>query len=87
MEACKRRSKILIEEQYLLLKSPKNQVNVTEIADNVTKTGINVYDNTQSKVKESKKKYIKKQNSFNNFEQRNCDGDALEEFLLKTNGV
>ena len=56
-EALKRRSKIFLENAYLLLKSPSNVVNVAETEVNVAETRINVDNNAtkKSKVNKSKK--------------------------------
>ena len=86
VEAMKRRVKILIDERYLLLELPKNQVNVAEMGINETETQINADRNTINKNKLNKSKYIARVNTFNAFEgQREYQDDDLEDSLLSNN--
>ena len=72
-------AKILMVEEYLLLKSPKKTVNVAGTEDNVTETMVNADDNATNKIKENKIKENKKsKNRFNNFHQHEY---SPEEFL------
>lgn len=90
LHATKRRSQNLIEDRYLLLSSPKNELLHTKTPVNETKTVVFVDDNPQSKVKESKVIYSaharKSTNRFNNFHQRAMDNmEELENSLITTN--
>lgn len=79
VEAMRRHKKILMVEEYLLLKSPKKTVNVAETEDNVTETRVNENNNATNKIKENKIKENKKsKNRFNNFHQHEY---SPEEFL------
>lgn len=75
-EALKRRQKIFLENAYLLLKSPKNEVNVAE-------TGINVNSNATNKSKVNNSIYsARTRNKFNNFEQREKKDEDYYNSLL-----
>ncbi len=88
LEAAKRRSKILMDERYLLLSSPKNKLMYAETMINATRTNVSEYINSQSKVKQSKvdniysKSVDRPKNRFNNFPQRDMDVAAMERDLL-----
>lgn len=82
-EALKRRQKIFLENAYLLLKSPKNKVNVTETRVNVAETGINVNSNATNKSKVNNSIYsARTRNKFNNFEQREKKDEDYYNSLL-----
>ncbi len=82
-EALKRRQKIFLENAYLLLKSPKNEVNVTETRVNVAETGINVNSNATNKSKVNNSIYsARTRNKFNNFEQREKKDEDYYNSLL-----
>lgn len=82
-EALKRRQKIFLENAYLLLKSPKNEVNVTETGVNVAETSINVSSNATNKSKVNKSIYsARARNKFNNFEQREKKDEDYYNSLL-----
>lgn len=82
-EALKRRQKIFLENAYLLLKSPKNEVNVTETGVNVAETSINVSSNATNKSKVNKSIYsARARNKFNNFEQREKKDENYYNSLL-----
>lgn len=82
-EALKRRQKIFLENAYLLLKSPKNEVNVTETRVNVAETSINVSSNATNKSKVNKSIYsARARNKFNNFEQREKKDENYYNSLL-----
>lgn len=82
-EALKRRQKIFLENAYLLLKSPKNDVNVTETGVNVAETSINVSSNATNKSKVNKSIYsARARNKFNNFEQREKKDEDYYNSLL-----
>ena len=84
VEAMKRHKKILMIEEYLLLKSPEKTVNVAEIEDNVTETGVNADDNATNKIKENKiKKNKKSKNTFNDFEQHEYSLEEMREIERK----
>lgn len=80
-EALKRRQKIFLENAYLLLKSPKNEVNVAETRVNVAETGINVNSNATNKSKVNNSIYSAR-NKFNNFEQREKKDEDYYNSLL-----
>lgn len=82
-EALKRRQKFFLENAYLLLKSPKNEVNVTETGVNVAETSINVSSNATNKSKVNKSIYsARARNKFNNFEQREKKDEDYYNSLL-----
>ena len=82
-EALKRRQKIFLENAYLLLKSPKIEVNVTETRVNVAETGINVNSNATNKSKVNNSIYsARTRNKFNNFEQREKKDEDYYNSLL-----
>ena len=71
-------------EEYLLLKSPENTVNVAETEDNVTETWVFVDDNATNKIKENKiKKNKKSKNTFNDFEQHEYSLEEMREIERK----
>lgn len=82
-EALKRRSKIFLENAYLLLKSPSNVVNVAETEVNVAETRVNVDNNATKKSKVNKRIYsAHARNKFNNFEQREKRDESFYNLLL-----
>lgn len=82
-EALKRRQKIFLENAYLLLKLPKNEVNVAETRVNVAETGINVNSNATNKSKVNNSIYsARARNKFNNFEQREKKDEDYYNSLL-----
>jgi hypothetical protein len=82
-EALKRRQKIFLENAYLLLKSPKNEVNVAETGVNVAETSINVNSNAINKSKVNNSIYsARTRNKFNNFEQREKKDEDYYNSLL-----
>ena len=62
-EAVSRRKKRDIKEEYLLVKFAQKQANEVETPVNVSKNSINDYNNTQSKVKKSKGKESRVENT------------------------
>mgnify|MGYP000009460577 FL=1 len=82
-EALKRRTKIFIEDQYLLLKSPLNTVNVAETEVNVTETEVVADNNATKKSKVNKSIYsAHARNKFNNFPQREKKEENFYNSLL-----
>lgn len=82
-EALKRRSKILLENAYLLLRSPSNEVNVTETRVNVAETKVIVDNNATKKSKVNKSIYsTQARNKFNNFDQREKRDEDFYNSLL-----
>lgn len=82
-EALKRRTKIFIEGQYLLLKSPLNTVNVAETEVNVTETEVVADNNATKKSKVNKSIYsAHARNKFNNFPQREKKEENFYNSLL-----
>ena len=82
-EALKRRSKIFLENAYLLLKSPSNVVNVAETEVNVAETRVNVDNNATKKSKVNKSIYsAHARNKINNFEQREKRDESFYNLLL-----
>lgn len=57
-EGTARRTSVKIDRRYLLIVAPENWVFVDNNSINVDNNSINVDNNTQSKVKESKVKYL-----------------------------
>ena len=82
-EALKRRSKILLENAYLLLRSPSNEVNVAETRVNVAETKVIVDNNATKKSKVNKSIYsTQARNKFNNFDQREKRDEDFYNSLL-----
>ena len=82
-EALKRRSKILLENAYLLLRSPSNEVNVAETRVNAAETKVNVDNNATKKSKVNKSIYsAHARNKFNNFDQREKRDENFYNSLL-----
>ena len=71
------------QNAYLLLKLPKNEVNVAETRVNVAETGINVNSNATNKSKVNNSIYsARARNKFNNFEQREKKDEDYYNSLL-----
>lgn len=84
VEAMKRRSKIPLKKEYLLISVPINENMHTKTEVNVCNNSQNADSNTQSKV--NKNKLNNKFNNFNQRDYRDSDMEELERKLLNRNG-
>lgn len=82
IEMTKRRERVDVINDYLLIDIPQNRDNVYRNGENVYRKSKNVYSNAQSKVKESKVKESKGKET-----KANTDADAVPKELAFDNEV